>query len=152
MNYLRTINQYKFSLIILMGLMLNTSCNVQKEDKKAELIKHTVAADGHPMALWEKSSSAASEAILLVHGRTWSAIPNFDLQVEGEDLSLMDGLVNAGYAVYAIDMRGYGDTPRDETDWLTPDRAAKDLAIIMQWISEQKEWRNKPHLFGWSMG
>ena len=70
MNYLRTINQYKFSLIILMGLMLNTSCNVQKEDKKAELIKHTVAADGHPMALWEKSSSAASEAILLVHGRT----------------------------------------------------------------------------------
>ena len=82
----------------------------------------------------------------------WSAIPNFDLQVEGEDLSLMDGLVNAGYAVYAIDMRGYGDTPRDETDWLTPDRAAKDLAIIMQWIGEQKEWRNKPHLFGWSMG
>ena len=128
------------------------SCVSNEKEEKATLKKHEVLADRHPMALWEKSNASASEAILLVHGRTWSAVPDFDLQVENEDLSLMDGLVAAGYAVYAIDMRGYGDTPRDETEWLTPDRAAEDLAIVIKWISEQKNWQTKPHLFGWSMG
>jgi alpha-beta hydrolase superfamily lysophospholipase len=139
-------------VLFLVLIYLTSACERHQQIEKQILIKHMVMADGHPMTLWEKSSPTASEAILLVHGRTWSAVPDFDLQVEGEDLSLMDGLVEAGYAVYAIDMRGYGETPRDETEWLTPDRAAKDLAIVAQWIAEQKEWRIKPHLFGWSMG
>jgi len=133
-------------------LFLAISCRSNTQPTKAELKRHTVTADGHPIALWEKSTAKASEAILLVHGRTWSAVPDFDLQVEGEELSLMDGLVEAGYAVYAVDLRGYGETPRDETEWLTPDRAAKDLAIILSWIDDQNEWIIKPHLFGWSMG
>jgi len=98
----------------------------------SELEQHTIIADGHPIALWEKSASNADEAILLVHGLTWSAIPDFDLQVEGEDLSLMDGLVDEGYATYAIDLRGYGQTPRDDSGWLTPDRTAKDLKIVLK--------------------
>ena len=118
----------------------------------AEPIRHTVTVDGHPVALWEKSAADADEAILLVHGRTWSALPDFDLQVEGEDLSLMDGLVEYGYAVFAVDLRGYGATPRDRTGWLTPQRAAKDLAQVLQWIAARQDWRKSPHLFGWSMG
>jgi pimeloyl-ACP methyl ester carboxylesterase len=118
----------------------------------AERIRHTVDVDGHPVALWEKSATDAGEAILLVHGRTWSAVPDFDLQVEGEDLSLMDGLVEHGYAVFAVDLRGYGGTPRDESGWLTPQRAALDLAAVLEWIAERKDWRKEPHLFGWSMG
>lgn len=118
----------------------------------AELERHTVNADGHSLAVWEKSASGADEAILLVHGRTWSALPDFDLQVPGEDLSLMDGLVAAGYAVYAIDLRGYGETPRDDSGWLTPNRAADDVAIALEWIASNGDWAQKPHLFGWSMG
>ena len=120
--------------------------------ESAELRRHTVTADGHPVALWEKSADMATEAILLVHGRTWSARPDFDLQVEGEDLSLMEGLVAEGYAVYAVDLRGYGETPRDDTGWLTPNRAADDVAIVLKWIEGAGEWKIKPHLFGWSMG
>jgi pimeloyl-ACP methyl ester carboxylesterase len=118
----------------------------------AERIRHSVIADGHPLALWEKSAENATEAILLVHGRTWSAIPDFDLQVEGEDLSLMDGLVERGYAVYAVDLRGYGATPRDETGWLTPDRSAADIAIVLDWIAARRSDGVLPHLFGWSLG
>lgn len=140
------------TLLLLSIIVLHTGLCSAQTDNKIKLIKHTVSADGHPIVLWEKSAEDASEVILLVHGRTWSAVPDFDLQVEGEDLSLMDGLVEAGYAVYAIDLRGYGDTPRDDTEWFTPDRAAKDLAIILQWIDKQWDWRFKPHLFGWSMG
>ncbi len=120
--------------------------------EKAELQRHTVIADGHPVALWEKSAVGASEAILLVHGRTWSALPDFDLQVEGEELSLMDGLVAEGYAVFAVDLRGYGQTPRDATGWLSPNRAADDVAIVIDWIADSNDWALKPHLFGWSMG
>jgi pimeloyl-ACP methyl ester carboxylesterase len=151
MNTSRLFKTSQITLFLFIILFTNSCANHEKS-LKASLIRHTVLADEHPLALWEKSPTDASEAILLVHGRTWSALPDFDLQVDGEELSLMDGLVDAGYAVYAIDMRGYGETPRDETKWLTPDRAAEDLAIVMKWISEQKEWRVKPHLFGWSMG
>jgi len=122
------------------------------DTEKAPLLRHTVSVDEHPVAVWEKSAVDASEAILLVHGRTWSALPDFDLQVDGEDLSLMDGLVAEGYAVYAIDMRGYGETPRDSTGWLTPNRAADDVASVVEWISAEQDWAVRPHLFGWSMG
>jgi pimeloyl-ACP methyl ester carboxylesterase len=118
----------------------------------ADATRHTVNADGHPLAVWEKSADGAHEPILLVHGRTWSAIPDFDLQVEGEALSLMDGLVERGYAVYAIDLRGYGATPRDATGWLTPDRAAADVAWVREWSGDPAEWHHAPHLVGWSMG
>jgi pimeloyl-ACP methyl ester carboxylesterase len=118
----------------------------------AELKRHTVPADGHALAVWEKRADGAREAILLVHGRTWSALPDFDLQVDGEELSLMEGLVDAGFAVYAVDLRGYGESPRDDTGWLTPNRAADDVAIVLEWIAGQDEWAGLPHLFGWSMG
>jgi alpha-beta hydrolase superfamily lysophospholipase len=117
-----------------------------------ELERHTVDVDGHPIALWEKSAPEAREAVLLVHGRTWSALPDFDLQVPGEDLSLMDGLVEEGYAVYAIDLRGYGETPRDESGWLTPSKAAGDVAAALRYIAKDGDWQRLPHLFGWSMG
>ena len=118
----------------------------------AELTQHTVVADGHPVALWEKRNENAAEAILLVHGRTWSALPDFDLQLEGEQLSLMDGLVEQGFAVYAVDLRGYGSTLRDDSGWLTPNRAADDVAIVIDWIAARQDWDVLPHLFGWSMG
>jgi pimeloyl-ACP methyl ester carboxylesterase len=62
----------------------------------------------------------------------------------------MDGLVAEGFATYAVDLRGYGATPRDETGWLTPDRAARDMVEILQWVSERTG--DKPALFGWSYG
>jgi pimeloyl-ACP methyl ester carboxylesterase len=141
----------KYSFAPSLVLLLLVISPVLAADK-AELRRHTVMADGHPMALWEKSAAGATEAILLVHGRTWSALPDFDLQVEGEDLSLMDGLVAQGYAVFAVDLRGYGETPRDATEWLTPNRAADDVAIVIEWISDAGKWQRKPHLFGWSRG
>ena len=143
------IHQYRRQLAIFLLLF---PLSIFQPAHTAELIQHTVMADGHPIAVWEKSADNAQESILLVHGLTWSAIPDFDLQVDGEDLSLMDGMVDEGYATYAIDLRGYGQTPRDDTGWLTPDRSAKDLKIVLEWISKQKDWNNRPHLFGWSLG
>lgn len=114
--------------------------------------RHTVDSDGHPLAVWAKSPAEARGIVVLVHGRTWSSLPDFDLQVPGEDLSLMDGLVAAGYATYAVDLRGYGGTPRDATGWLSPDRAAADVARVLRWVGERHEGSKPPFLFGWSLG
>lgn len=116
------------------------------------LVRHTVQSDGHPLALWEKRAARPTRAILLLHGRTWSSVPDFDLQVPGEQRSLMDALVARGYAVYALDLRGYGASPRDSTGWLTPNRAASDVAIVLDWIAKESGVRERPILFGWSNG
>ena len=119
---------------------------------KAERQRHTVKVDGHPIAVWSKSAPDPWGSIVLLHGRTWSALPDFDLQVPGESRSLMDALVAEGLAVYAVDQRGYGETPRDDTQWLTPDRAAADMAQVLQWVGQQHPTLPAPAVLGWSMG
>ncbi|MCC3860386.1 alpha/beta hydrolase [Pseudemcibacter aquimaris] len=112
--------------------------------------KHTVMADGHPIAVWEKSVDNPKGVILLHHGRTWSSLPDFDLQVDGEDLSLMDGFNERGYSVWAMDARGYGETPRDDTGWNTPNRSSKDISLVIKWLKDRTG--DDIHLWGWSMG
>lgn len=116
------------------------------------LERHVVDSDGHPMAVWEKSSEHPEATVLLLHGRTWSTVPDFDLQVPGEDLSLMEGLNDFGIGTYGLDARGYGDTPRDETGWLTPDRAVQDVINVLEWMRSQDDSASAPVLFGWSYG
>jgi pimeloyl-ACP methyl ester carboxylesterase len=115
-------------------------------------VKHTLTADGHALALWEKRAAKPKGAILLLHGRTWSSLPDFDLHVPGEHHSLMDALVAQGYAVYALDLRGYGATPRDASGWDTPDRSADDLSAALAWVAKNSGVAGKPALLGWSNG
>ena len=61
----------------------------------------------------EAAAPPRATKILLIHGRTWSSLPNFDLRVPGEERSFMDALGGAGLDVFAVDLRGYGATPRD---------------------------------------
>lgn len=135
---------------ILLATFVLLTLLQQSIAQTAELVRHTIDADGHPMALWEKSVPDAKGHILLHHGRTWSSLPDFDLQVAGEDLSLMDGFNAMGYSVWALDARGYGATPRDNSGWHTPDRAAEDMAIVLRWLEAQNG--EKTHVWGWSYG
>ncbi|MCA9651008.1 MAG: alpha/beta fold hydrolase [Myxococcales bacterium] len=111
-----------------------------------------VEVDGHPLTVWYRQPERARDVIVLVHGRTWSARPDFDLQAPGEQRSLMDALVAEGFAVYAVDLRGYGATPRDATGWLTPDRAAADVAEVLAWVRGRHPDGEPPVLLGWSLG
>ena len=104
------------------------------------------ADDGFTLTMWRKAPARPRRAVLLIHGRTWSGRPDFDLQVPGEARSFMDALVAQGYAAYALDLRGYGATPRDATGFLTPERAAADVAAALRTIG------GRPVLFGWSRG
>jgi|CXWL01.1.fsa_nt_gi pimeloyl-ACP methyl ester carboxylesterase len=108
--------------------------------------------DGHTLALWGKAPPASRGVILLLHGRTWSALPNFDLQVRGMPRSAMDAFVYAGYTVYALDQRGYGASPRDASGWLTPTRAAADAVAAAQEIHRRHPDLPAPVVVGYSMG
>jgi alpha-beta hydrolase superfamily lysophospholipase len=117
-------------------------------------IKHDVVVDGHHLAVWQKKPAQPRAAIVLVHGRTWSSLPNFDLQVPGERRSFMDALADAGLDVYAVDLRGYGSTPRDASGWLTPARAVADVQAVVDWIQHRgpATARLPIYLFGLSRG
>lgn len=150
----------KIKLLVVLLLTTTLACKTDSNNKTEKvttarfentIIQHTVLSNGHPMAVWEKKANNAKGAILLIHGRTYSSLPNFDLQVEGEDLSFMDGITEQGYNTYALDLRGHGGTPRDSTQWLSPDKAAKDILNVLNWISKENNNINV-HLFGFSMG
>jgi pimeloyl-ACP methyl ester carboxylesterase len=128
---------------------LTQAVNARSSDRR---LHHTLRVSSHPISIWEKRPAHPKASILLIHGRTWSALPDFDLQVPGERLSVMDALAERGYDVYAIDLRGYGATPRDSTGWLTPDRAAADVAAALEWVQRRSPYKERPALVGWSLG
>jgi len=114
--------------------------------------RFTVTVDGHPLAVWARVPDAPRAVLVLVHGRTWSSRPDFDLQVPGLERSVLRSLAAKGVAAYAVDLRGYGATPRDETGFLTPRRAAADVAAVLRWAAARHPALPSPALFGWSQG
>jgi pimeloyl-ACP methyl ester carboxylesterase len=114
--------------------------------------RFTVTSDGHPMAVWARRPATPKGAILLVHGRTWSSRPDFDLQVPGLQRSVLVSFAAQGFAAYAVDLRGYGETPRDKTGWLTPRQSVTDIINVLAWVAAQHPGLPKPTLVGWSRG
>jgi alpha-beta hydrolase superfamily lysophospholipase len=126
---------------------------LQTQVLAAPLIEQLVTMDDeHKLTLYSRSAEEPTAAILLIHGRTWSALPDFDLVTAQEDLSMMNALVEEGLAVYAVDLRGYGKTPRDKSGWNTPERAAKDTAMVLDYINGRHKALKGTTVFGWSNG
>jgi pimeloyl-ACP methyl ester carboxylesterase len=146
----------RFSFSAVLTMLAITSTVLLAERRAAAQTgapeRFTVQSDGHGMAVWARRPASPRGAVLLVHGRTWSSRPDFDLQVPGLQRSVMASLASQGFAAYAVDMRGYGETPRDATGWLTPKRAAADTLNVLTWIAAQHPSLPKPALVGWSRG
>ena len=148
--YGRRVRQAAYVAVLLIA---SRSAAAQRHAAPALQRHQVVADDGHALTVWFKRPVATPRGeVVLLHGRTWSALPNFDLHVSGLHVSLMDALVARGYAVYALDQRGYGATTRDETGWLTPDRAARDAGEVLDWVAGGAPHGRRPALFGYSRG
>ncbi|MEJ0034652.1 MAG: alpha/beta fold hydrolase [Gammaproteobacteria bacterium] len=138
---------FAFLFVVLLAAAVNPAARAAPK-----LEQFAVPADeGLALALWAREVPRPKGVIVLLHGRTWSALPDFDLQVPGEQRSVMQSLNARGYSAFALDMRGYGKTPRDATGWLTPDRAARDVAQTLEWLAKEKKIQ-RPVLLGWSYG
>ena len=115
----------------LAALVLTTAVAAAHGQSLPAPQRFTVQSDGHPLAVWARIPPAPRGAVLLIHGRTWSSRPDFDLDVPGLHRSVLESLETRGFAAYALDLRGYGDTPRDQTGWITPRRAAADVVAVL---------------------
>ncbi|MEC3887164.1 alpha/beta hydrolase [Xanthomonas campestris] len=136
-------------------LLLTCGAQAQPQPGPGTQRAQVQADDGQPLVVWSRLPARPRGTLLLVHGRTWSALPNFDLQVAGEPAdkrSVLAALAQAGYAVYALDLRGYGGTARDGSGWNTPVRAMADVRATLTWIAKRHPGLPPPALLGYSNG
>jgi pimeloyl-ACP methyl ester carboxylesterase len=97
-------------------------------------------------------------ALLLIHGARVPGIASFDLDVSGG--SLAADLAERGFAVYVMDILGYGastrpkemDAPPLHKDALVrTNQAARDIDVVVNWIRERRG-ASQVALFGWATG
>ena len=103
----------------------------------------------------DQQQQQQQRSILLLHGRTWSSQPVFDLRTSDDDhkrQSTLQSLADLGFAAYALDLRGFGETPRDyrydgDNDdeneksrsggYTTPMRCVADVKCAIEWITKR---------------
>lgn len=111
-----------------------------------------IESSGKQLTIWTRRPEQPRGAVVLVHGRTWSARPAFDFQPRSGGRSLLKTLAAAGLATYAIDLPGYGASPRDPSGWLAPKQAAEDVEATLEFVARRHADLPAPVLLGWSRG
>ena len=111
-------------------ILENTPFGINSKARKLldGLDTHIVPSKGdkHPLTVYsykevsEESTSTANgengcankrRPILLLHGRTWSSVPVYHL----ENRSIMKNFHECNLEPYAMDFRGFGGTPKDNS-------------------------------------
>lgn len=138
---------------------------------------YTVPAldDEHPLSVYGIDSEYPVQAdhedlsatklfpVLLLHGRTWSSVPVYHLlggnqsKNGQESRSLMETLRDLGLQPYAMDFRGFGGTPPDDTKCVEPLRCVRDTESVLKWITSRhgvnkERHAEMPAVLGWSQG
>jgi pimeloyl-ACP methyl ester carboxylesterase len=143
------------TVCLLLLLLAASGLQAQPHPGPGTRLAQVRTDDGQTLAVWSRVPAQPRGTILLVHGRTWSALPNFDLQVPDEPRdarSVLAALARAGYAAYAVDLRGYGGSARDPSGWNTPARAVADVSAVLAWVARQHPQLPAPALLGYSNG
>ena len=103
--------------------------------------------------VWEKvvGNPAGKPIVVLCHGSATAGKESFDLQVRGKaTYSLMDVLAQAGFDVFAPDVRGFGRSTHPDGHMTTME-ASQDLNAVVDYILK-KRGAAKVNLLGWSWG
>lgn len=97
----------------------------------------------------EAQGTKPEKNILLIHGVTYSS---HEFDVNYEDYSLVRFLAREGYAVWRLDIAGFGQSEEAENGFLPDsDYAAKDICAAVEKICEITG-QGKIDLLGWSWG
>ena len=87
--------------------------------------------------------------ILLIHGVTYSS---HEFDIDYEDYSLVRKLAREGYAVWKMDIAGFGRSQKVEDGFMPDsDYAAEDIEAAVNLIV-QETGQDKIDVFGWSWG
>ena len=117
--------------------------------------EHWVTRGDHRIHVWRKSSNKSisdNKVTLLVHGGTYSGPTDFDVQVRGENFSLMDHLVGLGHDIFTLAVWGYGKSDRPTDGFqVTTKSAVEDTAAVVEAICQIRKV-NSVNILGWSWG
>jgi alpha-beta hydrolase superfamily lysophospholipase len=88
--------------------------------------------------------------LFLAHGSSLSAMPSFDLQVPGDEYSMMNVFARDGFDVWTMDHEGFGGSAQTSR---TSDIASRveDLKAVMATV-QRETGRDRIHMFGESSG
>jgi pimeloyl-ACP methyl ester carboxylesterase len=99
------------------------------------------ARDGYKLSIITSANTKTDDAVLLLHGRTWSSGPVW------QTTGAIDTL---GRAAYGLDFRGFGRTQKRAADGLLrPSTCVDDVCDVLTDLRTKHE---KVHLLGWSYG
>ena len=116
---------------------------------------HWITRGGHRIHVWRKSSDKSASdnnVTLLVHGGPYSGETDFDVQVGGENFSLMDHLVGLGHDVFTLAVWGYGKSDRPTDGFqVTTQSAVEDTTAVVEAIRQIRNV-DKVNILGWSWG
>lgn len=100
----------------------------------------------------------AETTVLFLHGATFPGIATFDLAIGGQ--SWMDYLARRGYDVYALDIRGYGQSTKPpemnqpaegKPPLVTSEAALRDVSKAVEYILSRRNLERLT-IVGWSWG
>ena len=93
-----------------------------------------------------------ADALILVQGANMSGQMGYDFSFPGgENYSMMDAFVAAGFAVLTFSVRGYALSELNGDGFsVQTDQAIEDLSTVVDWARDHGFAR--PHVLGWSWG
>lgn len=122
-------------------------------DEEVTGVEHWVEHDEIEIYVWEKYVDDPNDkpVVVLAHGSATAGRESFDLQVPGKpSYSLMDRLAQEGFAVFALDTRGFGRSTHPE-EHMTTAQASEDLNAVVDYVLELRDV-NAVNLLAWSWG
>lgn len=139
------------------GLLLPTfSASAQAKGKSEEKIvaeEYWGNKKGVKLWIYRKYIAAGVEKkpiLFMVHGSSYSSKTMFDLDVPGQNYSVMNHFVRLGYDVWTMDHEGYGHSDRT-TSYSDIASGADDLKVAMDIIA-RKTGKTQAAYFGQSSG
>ena len=136
---------------LLEGLMENPGSESDSGSETYEYTEYPLERNGISLHLdcMKMGGRQPENNILLVHGATYSS---HEFDIDYEDYSLVRRLAREGYAVWRLDIAGYGQSGEVE-DGLMPDTAyaAEDIRAAMERIASETG-QERIDLLGWSWG
>ena len=139
--------------VVLMGACLVFAMAGHVAAQKINGVEHWVDNGNMRLFVWEKfvESPTGKPIVILCHGSATAGKESFDLQVKGKaTYSLMDVLAQAGFDVFAPDVRGFGRSTHPDGHMTTME-ASLDLNAVVDYILKQRK-ATKVNLLGWSWG